>query len=154
MELTRVIGYCGGSFAVGLVSGLVPALNTEAYLLMIVALAPRGVVVPAVVFVTLGQMLAKALLYLAGSGALGSRFLSARGERLAGLERRLASMRTGAAAVLFSSALTGIPPFYLVSVAAGSLRYSLARFLLVGGSGRLLRFAAIVALPGLLGAAR
>ena len=41
-----------------------------------------------------------------------------------------------------------------ISIAAGSLRYSLARFLLVGGSGRLLRFAAIVALPGLLGAAR
>jgi membrane protein YqaA with SNARE-associated domain len=99
-------------------------------------------------------MLAKALLYLAGSGALRSRFLAGGGERLAGLEQRLAGMRTGASAVLFSSALTGIPPFYLVSVAAGSLRVSVARFLLVGGSGRLLRFAAVVALPGLLGAAR
>jgi membrane protein YqaA with SNARE-associated domain len=56
--------------------------------------------------------------------------------------------------VVFSSALTGVPPFYVVSVAASSLRLSLARFLLVGGSGRLLRFAAIVALPGLLGASR
>ena len=154
MEPTRLVGYCGGSFAVGLVSGLVPVVNTEAYLLMIVALAPHGVAVPAVVFVTLGQMLAKALLYLAGTGALRSRFVSARRERLAGLERRLATMQAGPSAVLFSSALTGIPPFYLVSIAAGSLRYSLARFLLVGGSGRLLRFAAIVALPGLLGAAR
>jgi membrane protein YqaA with SNARE-associated domain len=154
MEPTRLVGYCGGSFAVGLVSGLVPVVNTEAYLLMIVALAPHGVAVPAVVFVTLGQMLAKALLYLAGTGALRSRFVSARSERLAGLQRRLSTMQAGPTAVLFSSALTGIPPFYLVSIAAGSLRYSLARFLLVGGSGRLLRFAAIVALPGLLGAAR
>src|SRR4029453_1176973 len=95
MELTRLVGYCGGSFAVGLVSGLVPAVNTEAYLLMIVALAPRGVAVPAVVLVTLGQMLAKALLYLAGTGALRSRFVSARGERLPGLEKRVAPRRAG-----------------------------------------------------------
>jgi membrane protein DedA with SNARE-associated domain len=39
----------------------------------------------------------------------------------------------------------------LVSLAAGSLRYSLARFVLVGGSGRLLRFAALVFASRLLG---
>jgi len=154
MELTRLLGYCGGSFAVGFVSGLVPAVNTEAYLLALVALAPSAAVAPAVLFVTAGQMLAKALLYLAGSGALQSRFLKAPEGRLAAVRRRLERMHRGASAVLFSSALTGIPPFYVVSVAASSLRVSLARFLLVGSSGRLLRFAAIVALPGLLGASR
>jgi membrane protein YqaA with SNARE-associated domain len=154
MELTRLLGYCGGSFAIGFVSGLVPAVNTEAYLLAVAALAPSGAVAPVVVFVTAGQMLAKALLYLAGSGALHSRFLAAHEQRLASVRRRIERMRSGASALLFSSALIGIPPFYFVSVAAGSLRWSLARFLLVGGSGRLLRFAAIVALPGLLGAAR
>lgn len=154
MELTRLLGYCGGSLAIGFVSGLVPAVNTEAYLLALAALAPSGALVPAVLFVTAGQMLAKALLYLAGSGAVQSRMLAGREGRLACVRRRLEQMGRGASAVLFASALTGIPPFYLVSVAAGSLRVSLARFLLVGGSGRLLRFAAIVALPGLLGASR
>ena len=46
MELTRLLGYCGGSFAVGFVSGLVPAVNTEAYLLALVALAPSAAVAP------------------------------------------------------------------------------------------------------------
>jgi len=95
MELTRLLGYSGGSFAIGLVSGLVPAVNTEAYLLMIAALAPRGAVVPAVLFVTLGQMVAKALLYGAGSGALRSRLLTAREGRLAGVKQRLERMRAG-----------------------------------------------------------
>jgi membrane protein YqaA with SNARE-associated domain len=120
MELTRLLGYCGGSFEVGFVSGLVPAVNTEAYLLALVALAPRAAVAPAVLFVTAGQMLAKALLYLAGSGALQSRFLAAPEGRLAAVRRRLGRMQRGASAVLFSSALTGIPPFYVVSVAASS----------------------------------
>jgi membrane protein YqaA with SNARE-associated domain len=154
MEHTRLLGYCGGSFAMGFVSGLVPAVNTEAYLLALAALAPTSAIAPAVLFVTAGQMLAKGLLYLVGSGALKSRFLAAREGRLAGVRRRLSQKGTGASAVVFTSALAGIPPFYLVSVAAGSLRVSLARFLIVGGSGRLLRFAAVVALPGLLGAAR
>lgn len=154
MELTALLGYCGGSFGVGLLSGLVPAVNTEAYLLMVATLAPHQVIAPVVVFVTAGQMLAKGLLYLAGSGAVSSRFLAARAGRLAGLGQRLARMRASTSAVVFSSAVTGIPPFYVVSVAAGSLHWSLARFLLVGGSGRLLRFAAVVALPGLLEAVR
>jgi hypothetical protein len=44
MELTRLLGYCGGSFGIGFVSGLLPAVNTEAYLLTLAALArsPKG----------------------------------------------------------------------------------------------------------------
>ena len=154
MELTRLLGYCGGSLGIGFVSGLLPAVNTEAYLLTLAALAPSPTLAPAVLCVTAGHMLAKALLYLAGSGALECRFLAKPEGRLADVRRRLGSLQGGASAVVFSSALTGVPPFYVVSVAASSLRLSLARFLLVGSSGRLLRFAAIVALPGLLGASR
>jgi membrane protein YqaA with SNARE-associated domain len=154
MELPALLGFCGGSFGIGLLSGLVPAVNTEAYLLMVAGLAPRAALLPVVACVTAGQMLAKGLLYLAGSGAVTSRFLARRAGRLEALRERLGRARAGTSAVVFSSAVTGIPPFYLVSLAAGSLRFSLARFLLVGGSGRLIRFAAIVAVPGLLGAAR
>jgi len=84
-------------------------------------------------------------------GAVSSRLLGRRGARVGELKDRLERARTGAAAVVFASAATGLPPFYVVSVAAGSLRWSLARFLLVGGTGRLLRFAAVVAVPRLLG---
>jgi membrane protein YqaA with SNARE-associated domain len=154
MELPALLGYCGGSFGIGLVSGLVPAVNTEAYLLMVAGLAPRQALPPVVCCVTAGQMLAKGLLYLAGSGAVSGRFLARRAGSLDVLRQRLERARAGTSAVIFSSAVIGAPPFYVVSLAAGSLRFSLARFLLVGGSGRLIRFAAIVALPGLLGATR
>jgi membrane protein YqaA with SNARE-associated domain len=69
------------------------------------------------------------------------------------LKRRLEQAPGAAAAVIFTSAVSGLPPFYLVSVAAGALRVSLARFLILGASGRFLRFASVVALPRLIGAA-
>jgi membrane protein YqaA with SNARE-associated domain len=151
MELIGALGLSGGSLVVGFVSGLVPFLNTEAYLLALAAFATPEALLPAVVLTTLGQMIAKALLYLAGSGALSPRLIGRHAGRLGELKGRLERTRTGAAAVIFASAATGLPPFYVVSVAAGSVRFSLARFLLVGGSGRLLRFAAVVAVPRLMG---
>jgi membrane protein YqaA with SNARE-associated domain len=140
-----------GSLVVGLVSGLVPILNTEAYLLAVAAFAPSDRLLPVVLLTTLGQMIAKSLLYFAGSGVLSRRFLGARAARLEEVKRRLERAPTGVAALVFASASAGWPPFYLVSLAAGSLRYSLARFVLVGGSGRLLRFAALVAVSRFLG---
>jgi len=152
MDLASVVGLFGGSVAVGAVSGLVPLLNTEAYLLGVAALAPRETLLPVVVLTTIGQMASKSLLYLAGSGAMSPRLLGRRASGLDTMCSRLAQARAGLAAVVFASATTGVPPFYLVSVAAGSLRFSLARFLVVGAGGRLIRFGAIVALPRLLGA--
>ena len=151
MELATALGFLVGSLVVGLVSGLVPVINTEAYLLAVAAFAPSDRLLPVVVLTTLGQMIAKSLLYLAGSGVMSPRFLGARAARLEEVKNRLESAPTGVAALVFASAAAGWPPFYLVSLAAGSLRYSLARFVLVGGSGRLLRFAALVAVARLLG---
>jgi len=151
MELATALGLLLGSLAVGLVSGLVPVLNTEAYLLAVAAFAPSDRLLPVVLLTTLGQMMAKSLLYLAGSGVMSPSFLGARAARLEEVKNRLETAPTGVAALVFASASAGWPPFYLVSLAAGSLRFSLARFLLIGGSGRLLRFAAVVAVPRLLG---
>jgi membrane protein YqaA with SNARE-associated domain len=151
MELATALGLLLGSLVVGLVSGLVPVLNTEAYLLAVAAFAPSDRLLPVVVLTTLGQMIAKSLLYLAGSGVFSRRLLGARAARIEEMKARLEQAPTGVAALVFASAAAGWPPFYLVSVAAGSLRYSLARFFLVGGSGRLLRFAAIVAATRMLG---
>ena len=153
MAPTLFLGYCALSLVVGLVSGLVPVVNTEAFLLALAALAPREVIVSAVVLTTLGQMVAKSLLYQAGSGAVSSRFLEHRAASVREWSERLGRARAGATAIVFASATIGLPPFYVVSLAAGSLRFSLARFLLVGASGRLLRFSAVVAVPRLFGVA-
>lgn len=152
MELTPLVGYCGSALVVGAASGLVPAVNTEAYLLLVAAIAPPETLPPLLVCVTVGHMAAKALLYATGSGAARLRLAPDGAGRLTRLGGALGRMRASGSAVVFASAVFGVPPFYLTSVAAGSLRFPLGRFLLLGGSGRLLRFAAIVALPRLLGA--
>ncbi len=150
IELTRAFGLLEASFVVGVVSGLVPVVSTEAFLLAVAVLAPPASLPVSVLLTTAGQMAAKVLLYLSGSGAVRLPALQTPGARLLDLRERLERRRTGTAAFVFASASTGFPPFYLVSVAAGAMRWPLAAFLLVGGSGRLLRFAAIAALPGLL----
>lgn len=49
--------------------------------------------------------------------------------------------------VLFASAFTGFPPFYLTSIASGAVRLPFSRFLVIGFAGRLLRFGALVMVP-------
>jgi membrane protein YqaA with SNARE-associated domain len=154
LDLTRTAGLLGGSFAVGAVSGLVPLLNTEAFVMGLALVHPRGRLAPAVVSITLGQLLAKLLLYQVGRGSLSLPGLRHGRGRMAEMRARLEERRSCVAAVVFASATLGLPPFYLVSMAAGSLRWPLARFLLVGGAGRLARFTVIAAVPGLLGMPR
>ena len=62
----------------------------------------------------------------------------------------MARARGRATVILFSSALTGIPPFYAISLAAGFTRFPPGRFIALGMAGRLLRFTAVFLLPRLL----
>jgi membrane protein YqaA with SNARE-associated domain len=48
---------------------------------------------------------------------------------------------------MLASGMVGVPPFYVVTVLAGTLRVSLAEFLLIGTVGRAVRFIALAALP-------
>jgi membrane protein YqaA with SNARE-associated domain len=135
------------TFFVGLVSGLVPFVNAEAYLVSVSAFFPGATLGVVVAAATLGQMTAKCLLFLSGRGLLR---LSIRHRPANGLERVNAFLRGSAAraaALVFVSALCGIPPFYVVTLAAGALGFPLGRFCVVGTLGRLLRFAAVFLLP-------
>jgi membrane protein YqaA with SNARE-associated domain len=136
------------TFLFSLLGGIVPFLNVEAYLLSLSALSPQTATVPAVLAASLGQMAAKVLLYLAGRGLL--KFPLRSGGRLQEAAARFASSKGHADALVLASAVTGIPPFYGVSVAAGLLRFPLARFVVLGTLGRLLRFAGVFLLPRIL----
>ena len=127
-------------------SGFVPLVNIEAYLLGAAALLPGIPPLVVVVPAALGQMAAKAVLFLGGRGlvSLPLRFR----DRALAAAARLGTRRPPA--FVFTSALTGLPPFYVVSVAAGMLGFRPGPFLLAGLAGRLLRFGAVFALPGLL----
>ena len=136
-------------YGLALVSGFVPLVNTEACLVSAAVLSPGAQPFGVALAATLGQMTAKGLLYFSGRGLLRLpvRRHSSKVEAIA--ER----LRGRGGALIFVSALTGLPPFYAVSIAAGVLRLAPGSFLLFGLAGRLLRFTAVVLAPRLLEAA-
>lgn len=134
------------TFLFSLVGGVVPFLNVEAYLLSLSALSPQTAVAPVALAAAMGQMAAKSLLYLTGRGLLRLP-LGGKRDRIGEAAARLSNAECGAMSLVLVSAITGIPPFYAVSVAAGFLRLRFGRFLALGCCGRLLRFAAVLILP-------
>jgi membrane protein YqaA with SNARE-associated domain len=144
------LGLISVSFVVCFVSGFLPLVNAEAYLLSVSALSPARVAVPLTVAGALGQMLAKALLYLSGRGIVrvplgrhGDRVKQKMAQARAQLEKH--SRHTGS--LLFASAFLGLPPFYFVSIIAGTLRLPFGLFFGAGLVGRVLRFGIFVFLP-------
>lgn len=142
LGLERLLGFVGASFFVGFSGGLVPVINIEIFLLAAALASPHSLVA-IVVLTAAGQMTAKSLVYLAGKGALSLHVGKRHEARIAALSARFTRRRAAIPAIVFTSAATGFPPFYLVSVAAGSARFSLAEFLLAGGCGHLLRFGTV-----------
>jgi membrane protein YqaA with SNARE-associated domain len=136
------------TFGVAVASAMIPVINIEIYLLGASALAPREMVIPLIVAGTLGQVIGKIALYYAGSGAV-----KLPGKRLqAALQRMNTQMQERphmGSALVFVSATAGLPPYYLVTLAAGAAKMNLPMFLLVSLVGRLIRFSIVVAVPQL-----
>lgn len=130
---------------VSLASGLIPFINIEAYLVAVAALTPAAGW-PVVLITTCGQMMAKYVLYQGGRHGLRPRAGRFKG-RLERAEQAFRTHPTGPFAVVAVSAVTGVPPFYGVSVMAGALRLPLARFMIVATPGRLFRFAVVFFAP-------
>ena len=132
-------------YAVAFVSGLVPLVNAEALLVSYSLLASGPNAVLVVTAATLGQMTAKTLFFLSGRGVLRLPWRRGRAD----LDAVAARIRRARGPVLFLSASLGLPPFYVVSFAAGALKVPLALFLATGLAGRFLRFAFVFFLPRL-----
>ena len=131
---------------VGLASGIVPIVNAELYVLFLGAAAPRPLLPVLLVVVTLAHMGGKSVAYWAGRNF--ERLPGGRLRRwIAAGRSRFGERRTLGGALLFTSALTGLPPFYALAVGAGVVRYSYPAFLAVGTAGRLLRFGALLFAP-------
>jgi membrane protein YqaA with SNARE-associated domain len=126
-----------------LVSSLVPFVNAELLLLGLALAAPGSAPLLAVV-VAVGQMAGTSALFLGGRRLSHETLVS----RLDRWRLRDRSGRSGAPLVGLS-AFTGLPPFYLLSVAAPALGIRFPTFLVMGLAGRLLRFGALVLLPDL-----
>lgn len=137
---------CLATFGVSIVSALVPFVNIEIYLLGAAALAPRAMAVPLALSATVGAMVGKVVLYYAARGVV--KLPGGRVQRgLAAAQAQLEARPRMGKLVYFASASVGLPPYYVMSLAAGAVGMNLPFFLVAGFVGRLARFVAIVLLP-------
>ena len=101
---------------------------------------PSSQVILVVTVCTLGQMIAKAALYSCARWL--PQKLPARAvrhlERASEKAKRIEQAGWGVIAI---SAFVGLPPFYVISLAAGMVRVNFAAFLVIGFLGRFARFA-------------
>ena len=143
-QMGLVVGtylYCVGS-------GFIPVMNAEVYLLAVSATSSPGTLLPLVLAASLGQMTAKSVMYFAGRGVL-SVPMGRASKRFEATSKKLSDSKLGPGGFMFVSGFTGLPPFYVVSILAGTIRIPYPIFLVPGGVGRFFRFAVIVLFPHL-----
>ena len=136
-----------GYYPLAVLSAVLPWVNAELVMLSAVPLAGSPLRLGALVgVVTAGQMTGKAVMYWIARrtnrphGPLLQRVLERWQERLQRCPR-------SALGVTFVSSIVGIPPFYLVAMAAGALNVAFSRFLAVGTLGRLIHFGIVAFVP-------
>ena len=149
-HLLAGLGLYGGTLVVCFIAGLVPLVNAEVFLVGVSMWAVTSTAqLPLVAAcAAVGQMTAKVLLYYAGMGM----FELPRGrfrERLERARGKVERWQRRPYLVYAVSASVGLPPVYLVSLAAGALRIGFRAFCAIGLAGRFVRFAVIVAIPHL-----
>jgi membrane protein YqaA with SNARE-associated domain len=142
------LALCLVTFLVCFISGFVPLVNSEAYLISVSALSPLSVAFPLTLSAALGQMTAKVMLYFGGRGVMRLP-LGRYQEKVAAARERFERRQGRTGVFLFASAATGFPPFYAVSVLAGALRLPLGSFVVAGLLGRFVRFGTVTLLPQL-----
>ena len=134
------------TLAGGVVSAFVPVMSAEVLVLSAVTLGPGHLAFPCVILVTLGQMVGKSVIFMAGRGAIQVPWLIP-AEKIRKAQARIDQSEGASNLILFASASAGLPPFYLTSVAYGALRMSFSRFAVVGTAGRMIRFSVLGLFP-------
>jgi membrane protein YqaA with SNARE-associated domain len=139
-------GLYGGTFITCVISGFIPVVNAEIYLLLISTLTGKSQYLPILLLATSGQMTAKMTLFLAGKGIL-KLSLKKYEHKINNALVKLQKWDSKSDILILISAFTGFPPFYLITIAAGMIQHNFLRFILFGFSGRLLRFAIVLYFP-------
>ena len=145
-EIISSQGIYLASLVVGFVSGLVPVVNSEVYLLLVSPMATKPQLAPIAFLSAVGQMIAKTLLFYVGRGALKIP-IGKHQDKIDKVHEKFAQWENRAGLLMLLSAAVGFPPFYAVSVVAGSMKMHVMKFVIVGLIGRTIRFGAIVYFP-------
>jgi membrane protein YqaA with SNARE-associated domain len=146
-EIVSRLGVPLATFVWCLVSGIFPLVNAEIFLVGVAAVTPSSRLWVIVALATAGQMVAKTFMYLVGRGVFR---LPWKGKARVDLDVASAWVTRWRSkdVLVFVSAALGLPPFYLTSIAAGTLHFPYGRFIGWGMAGRVVRFAVLVAVPG------
>lgn len=145
-NLVAKVGVYAGSFVVGFVSGLVPFINSELYLVAVSPIVARHSLIPIALLTAVGQMVAKTIIFYAGRGVFKINMGKLEG-RIEAVQKKFSEWENKVDLLIFGSATIGLPPFYVVSFVAGALDLHFLRFLVAGLLGRSIRFAVIVYFP-------
>jgi len=143
----------GGIFLLALIAGFLPLISVELALIAYAAThGSTGLLLALAVAAAAGMMVGKTCFFLGGRSALDwhERRSRPRRLRLPRFLSRATSRPQVAAATVFVSAATGVPPFAVVSPLAGSWRLRLSSFFVMGFAGKSARFAGIALVPGAL----
>ena len=132
-----------------LVGGIVPVVNTEAYMIAISFLSDRGAGWPIILIASLSHVAAKTLIYLTGRGVLNLP-LRKYEDRIESVKERMDRWKASPALFIFVSAGFSVPPFYLVSVVAGVLKYNYVLYMIASLLGLSLRYTIVVQFPHVL----
>jgi membrane protein YqaA with SNARE-associated domain len=148
-ELIAKVGIYGASFVVGFVSGLVPFVNSEVYLVAVSPMVARPALLPIALLSAAGQMVAKTIIFYAGRGVFKIN-MGRIEKKIETVQKKFQAWENKADILMLISASVGLPPFYVVSFVAGALKLHYIRFLIAGVIGRSIRFAAVVYFPQLV----
>lgn len=148
-ELIAKVGVYAASLVIGFVSGLVPFVNAELFLVLVSPIVARHSLLPIAAIMAVGQMAAKTILFYAGRGVFNIN-MGRLEKRIEAVQRKFKEWENKVDLLVFVSASVGIPPFYVLSFVAGALKLHILRFLSMGLVGRSIRFAVIIYFPQLV----
>jgi membrane protein YqaA with SNARE-associated domain len=144
----------GAAFLVALLSGLVPVLNIEVYLVGAAVTVDARVLLPMALAAALGQTLGKLPYYYVGRGTISLPWLrrkaatpgrwAERAERWRGKAERRPVWGLGLVAL---SSFASVPPFFVVAVLAGVVRVNVGLFAAITFVTRTARFLILVYAP-------
>jgi membrane protein YqaA with SNARE-associated domain len=140
---------CGITVFFGALASLSPLSPVEPVLVAVGAVAPDWLLLPLVLLAATSHMATKTIVFYGGQ-KLEKAFKGRFRERFDAARARLTGKPALQRGTLFLSSVVGVPPFYVVTALCGTLKMPLREFLILGTTGRIIRFGALMLLPQLV----
>jgi hypothetical protein len=135
------------SFGVSVAGGVLPGFATEVWLVGVGVVLGPAAAAALVVVTTMGQVIGKLIVY--GAAERGAAVARATGFDLERARSAVAGAGAFLPLLIFTSALSSMPPWHLTTVACGIGRSGALSFAAAGFAGRVVRSSILVFLPRL-----